>query len=315
MTFTCPKGHASSDADYCSICGAKIAGAPSQLAPAPTKVPVPVAVAAPVAAPAPDKCPVCATERQAGAKFCEVCRFNFETGSSQAVIAPTADAATPIEVASTATPRAPEEIAAINTPTTPSATASNTTVANANAATTTMPGATGASSVVTSPEILAAPIMIAPISVMPGAIAPIAPDAAATPPVSIAPIVPAPTPQWELRVDVDGSLYTEPDPNLSLPQNAPPLSFPLFAPEVVIGRLSTKSPARVEVPVFDPGISGRHAQLSRNEHDAWTLRDLGSTNGTRVNGQNLAPGARAQLRDGDEITLGCWTRLTLRKQT
>lgn len=296
MSFTCPKGHQSSDADYCSVCGAKLASAPSQLSPAPTKAPLPVAVAAPAPPVAPDKCPVCGTERQAGAKFCEVCRFNFETGSSQA-IAPAPEVALAPAVA-------PDEAAAlvgvlVTTPVTMDALAAlNPTVA---------------SSVVTAPDMTTPEVVATPNTNGTS----ITPPATATPPgmsASGAPVAPAPTSEWELSVSVDGSLYTEPNAGLSLPHNAPELSFPLKAREVTIGRFNIKAPARVEVPIADPGVSGRHALLARDENDAWTLRDLGSTNGTHVNGQELAPGARATLREGDQITLGCWTRLTLRKQ-
>ena len=42
------------------------------------------------------------------------------------------------------------------------------------------------------------------------------------------------------------------------------------------------------------------------------LLDVGSTNGTRLNGVDVLPGVRTPLRDGDEITVGCWTRITIR---
>lgn len=76
MSTLCPKGHASTDADYCSECGARI-GAPgiaAQLASAPS---APVATA-PVVDGA---CPDCGTPRSGGARFCEVCRYDFQTGA------------------------------------------------------------------------------------------------------------------------------------------------------------------------------------------------------------------------------------------
>jgi hypothetical protein len=78
MTTVCPKGHTSSDADYCSECGTRI-GAPgiaAQLASAPATSPV----SAP-AATTDGACPDCATPRSGGARFCEVCRYDFQTGS------------------------------------------------------------------------------------------------------------------------------------------------------------------------------------------------------------------------------------------
>jgi pSer/pThr/pTyr-binding forkhead associated (FHA) protein len=50
----------------------------------------------------------------------------------------------------------------------------------------------------------------------------------------------------------------------------------------------------------DSGVSRRHAQLVTGE-DGTAVSDLGSTNGTFVNG---APAGRTPLRDGDRITIG-----------
>jgi hypothetical protein len=62
-----------------------------------------------------------------------------------------------------------------------------------------------------------------------------------------------------------------------------------------IGRLP-----ECEVVVHDPGASRRHAQISR-QGGVWTVTDLGSTNGTQVNGQTMQQRA---LADGDRITIG-----------
>lgn len=52
------------------------------------------------------------------------------------------------------------------------------------------------------------------------------------------------------------------------------------------------------------GISRRHAQLRRSKDGQLALVDLGSSNGTYLNGQLLEPLARSLLDDGDEIVLG-----------
>jgi len=54
------------------------------------------------------------------------------------------------------------------------------------------------------------------------------------------------------------------------------------------------------VRVSDVNVSRRHAEL-RQEGTAYWIVDLGSTNGTLVNGKRTD---RARLRDGDRITLG-----------
>ena len=55
-----------------------------------------------------------------------------------------------------------------------------------------------------------------------------------------------------------------------------------------------------DLRLVDPGVSRHHAEL-RVEHDQVVLVDLGSTNGTFVNGQ---PVRRVVLSDGTHISLG-----------
>jgi hypothetical protein len=50
----------------------------------------------------------------------------------------------------------------------------------------------------------------------------------------------------------------------------------------------------------DPNVSRQHAEL-RQENGGWSVRDLGSTNGIKLNGQRSEGG---RLNTGDEITLG-----------
>jgi len=70
---------------------------------------------------------------------------------------------------------------------------------------------------------------------------------------------------------------------------------------LVIGRLP-----EVEVVLNDPNVSRRHAEIYRQDGDI-VLRDLGSTNGTKVNG---APVTVTTIVDGDEIIIGA-TRMVL----
>ena len=64
---------------------------------------------------------------------------------------------------------------------------------------------------------------------------------------------------------------------------------------VVIGRLSNS-----DVALSDSNVSRRHAEL-RRDGTQWMLSDLGSTNGTLVNGK-LA--REHKLKDGDRLTFG-----------
>ncbi len=54
------------------------------------------------------------------------------------------------------------------------------------------------------------------------------------------------------------------------------------------------------IVLADPNVSRNHAEI-RPEGDHFCLVDLGSTNGTRVNGVRVE---RHVLRDGDELTFG-----------
>ncbi|MBN1285215.1 MAG: FHA domain-containing protein [Anaerolineae bacterium] len=78
--------------------------------------------------------------------------------------------------------------------------------------------------------------------------------------------------------------------------------------EIIIGRLD---PANLAYPDLDlspyqaheQGVSRLHAAI-RCRDDMLTLVDLGSSNGTRLNGRRLVPNQPDVLHDGDEIRLG-----------
>ena len=56
-----------------------------------------------------------------------------------------------------------------------------------------------------------------------------------------------------------------------------------------------------DVMVDDPNVSRRHAEV-RPSGGSWIVRDLGSTNGVKVNGRRIQ-GAQS-LKRGDVIELG-----------
>ncbi len=219
MDILCPKGHISAEADYCSECGAKIAG---------TAAPVPALNLPALNLPALDLpapaagmvCPDCGTLRASTtATFCEVCRFNFVTGASW--------------------------------------------------------------------------------------------EAASAPPAISAPTADG----WDVIVAVDPSLYLEPEPDAPCPVGEPERRFPLDLAESLIGRRSERRSIFPEVPLNDPGVSHRHAKLLKSFDHKIAVLDVGSANGTRINGREIAAGTETPLADGDQITLGCWTRLTLKKHS
>lgn len=61
--------------------------------------------------------------------------------------------------------------------------------------------------------------------------------------------------------------------------------------------------AAADVVLRDPNVSRRHAQLTFTG-SAWTIEDLGSTNGTLVNSRRIT---RCPLRSGDVLTFGLST--------
>lgn len=67
----------------------------------------------------------------------------------------------------------------------------------------------------------------------------------------------------------------------------------------VLGR---DTAADVSLP-YDPFASGRHALL-RKGPTGWTLTDMRSTNGTRVNFRPIAAGEAVAIRHGDLLTVG-----------
>jgi hypothetical protein len=58
-----------------------------------------------------------------------------------------------------------------------------------------------------------------------------------------------------------------------------------------------------DVVLADPNASRRHAEI-RPSNAGWIVRDLGSTNGVRVNGRRVGPGEGQSLKAGDVVELG-----------
>ncbi len=77
--------------------------------------------------------------------------------------------------------------------------------------------------------------------------------------------------------------------------------------QLVLGRFNDKLCEVREhldlTPYFECGISRRHAIIRRTA-DGFVLIDLGSKNGTILNGVRLDPDVPHPLSSGDQITLG-----------
>lgn len=77
---------------------------------------------------------------------------------------------------------------------------------------------------------------------------------------------------------------------------SPGKTFLLDQQELLLGRDLTN-----EITISDPEVSRRHARFFM-QHDNVLVEDLGSTNGTFLNGERIS--SPQQLRSGDVITLG-----------
>ena len=97
-----------------------------------------------------------------------------------------------------------------------------------------------------------------------------------------------------LRIEIEGST----EPIMLKP-----------GPEVILGRRDPTTGAMPDVDLtqfagYRMGVSRRHAALRPGEGRRLDLWDLGSSNGTFLNGTRLGAHRPYRLRDGDEIRLG-----------
>jgi len=72
--------------------------------------------------------------------------------------------------------------------------------------------------------------------------------------------------------------------------------IPLLSREYVVGR-----DAEAGLVVSRSSVSRLHAKLYSDDAGNWWVEDLGSTNGTFVNGERITS---TRLDEGDEITIG-----------
>ncbi len=76
----------------------------------------------------------------------------------------------------------------------------------------------------------------------------------------------------------------------------PPIKINARGPLITLGRAT-----ECTIPIKDRYLSRRHAEIAF-DNDAWLVRDLGSVNGTLLNGTRLH--GAAPLRPGDRIKIG-----------
>lgn len=131
---------------------------------------------------------------------------------------------------------------------------------------------------------------------------PAVPPAAPSPPVPAAAPLPAPEPQPVTMVYRPAVPLAEEDgPPPVLERELVTLSVgdrvvPLTRSRIVIGRSR-----ECDVRVDDGNVSRRHCEVVQDGAASWSVVDLGSTNGTELNGRRVDS---APLHAGDRITIG-----------
>jgi len=142
-------------------------------------------------------------------------------------------------------------------------------------------GESGVSARVVQPDDGLEPIAAPPSSLTP-------------PPVPVAPAEPSATMIYPRKTDAEPVSIPEPAQQPAV-LTVEGREIPLTAERVVLGRSR-----ECDVRLSDANVSRRHAEV-RHEDDEFWIVDLGSTNGTELNGNRIE---RARLADGDRITLG-----------
>jgi hypothetical protein len=152
------------------------------------------------------------------------------------------------------------------------------------------------------------------------------PDGISQPAVTGTP-TPAPSPNGALRLVVSADrAYHDRMAAVDDP-DAQRVAFPVFCPDrrfaltegqqLLIGRRSRSRGIEPNIdltgPPEDVGVSHAHAVLMSTAAGAWTVVDLGSSNGTYLNDSTdpLKPNVPAPVKPGDRIHLGAWTTLTI----
>ena len=83
--------------------------------------------------------------------------------------------------------------------------------------------------------------------------------------------------------------------------------FPVFSNEALLGRFDSVTGMRPEVDLTNEdqsrNISRRHARLVIKDGVFFIAEEIGTMNGTFLNGKKLANGVLTPIKDGDELIL------------
>jgi hypothetical protein len=124
--------------------------------------------------------------------------------------------------------------------------------------------------------------------------------------------LPANAKQWQIAISIESSSQTSDSP---APPARPTQLVDLAIGSYLIGRTSQKRAISPEISLdFDDAVSHRHAVLEMRADRSLILRDIGSANGTSLNGHEIPLTRDIPLQDGDTVTLGHWTKITITKK-
>jgi len=91
--------------------------------------------------------------------------------------------------------------------------------------------------------------------------------------------------------------------------------FPVFATEALIGRFDSVTGMRPEIDLTNEdqsrNVSRRHARLVVKDKEFFLAEEIGTMNGTFLNGRKLSNGVMTPIADGDEVVL-CRLSLTFK---
>ena len=91
--------------------------------------------------------------------------------------------------------------------------------------------------------------------------------------------------------------------------------FPVFKSDALIGRFDSVTGMSPEIDLTNEdqsrNISRRHARLVIKDGKHFVAEEIGTMNGTYLNGQKLANGVLTPIKDGDELVL-CRLQLTFK---